>query len=126
MIDLDQKAENEVLDKDAVTLRQRKERLTKRFKKLKTSDRKHFQHDFVKLQAHEICNYIKDMQLAPLKAWYNELKTMASDVKFMETFYLTYNEYDEIVPDTEKINSLILPEPPTEDEARMLDSFDFE
>jgi hypothetical protein len=124
-IDPEQKAQEEALDREAVSLRQRKSRITNRFKKLRSSDSRHFQSDFVKLQAHEICNYLKDMQMSPLKAWYDELFERVSEASFMEKFYLTFNEYNEVVPDTKRIKGLILPEPPTEGEERNVDSLDF-
>ncbi len=125
MIDLEQKAVEAALDREANMNKKRQERITKRFSKLKDSDRRHFQSDFVMAQAKEISNYIRDMQMSPLKAWYDSLKEMAMEANFMEKYFLTLDDFDNIVPDEIKIKGLILPESMTEEESRA-GTLDFE
>jgi hypothetical protein len=126
MVDLEQKSEDEALDKEAALLKKRKERVLKRFKRIQTADHKHFQYEFVLTQAKEICNYLKDMEISPLKGWHGDLKEIVTTGNFMNKYYLTYNDLDEIVPDLARIDKLILPEPLTEDEVRAGGSMDFE
>jgi len=125
-VDLEQKAADEALDKEATLLRKRKERVLKRFKRIQTADHKHFQYEFVLTQAKEICNYLKDMEITPLKGWHGDLKKLVTTGEFMYKYYLTYNDLDEIVPDLARIDKLILPEPLTEDEIRSSGTLDFD
>ncbi len=125
IVDLEQKSIDDKLDREATALKKRQDRVNSRFKGLDKSDRRHFQSDFVGMQAKEICNYLRDMSLSPLQAWAAELKAVASQSYFMEKYFITYDEHEQIIPDTKRIKALILPEPLTEDEVRSDGSMDF-
>lgn len=125
VVDLEQKEKDEKLLREANALKKRQDRVTSRFKNLEKSDRRHFQSDFVHAQAKEICNYLRDMSLSPLQSWHAELKELIEKGSFMEKFYLTIDEFEQIVPDIVRIKKLILPVPPTEDEVRTDGSMDF-
>jgi hypothetical protein len=96
-------------------LKKRQEKIRADFSILKNTSTKYFQSEFVRVQAEEICRYVAEMQLTPLNPWYSKLQEMVNNGPFMSQFYLTLNEFGTIVPDYEKIKTLILPDPTPED-----------
>jgi len=98
-------------EQDAFKLKKHQEKVRYKYDFLKNVTPKYFQAEYVKAQAEEICKYVGDMQLTPLNPWYSALYEMVSSGPFMDNFYLTYNDHDTIVPDYERIQKLILPEP---------------
>ena len=100
---------------EAKRLRKEQDRIKSKYAFLKNVSQREFQSEYVRVQAEEICRYIAEIQLTPLNPWYSKLMEMASDGKFMSQFYLTFNEFDTIEPDYERIKTLILPEPKKED-----------
>ena len=96
-------------------LKKRQEKIRADFSILKNTSTKYFQSEFVRVQAEEICRYVAEMQLTPLNPWYSKLQETVNNGPFMSQFYLTLNEFGTIVPDYEKIKSLILPDPTPED-----------
>lgn len=94
----------------ASELKRKQDLIRAKHENLKTVDAKHFQAEYVKAQAEEICSYLRELQLMPFNAWYSKLAEIAGDGKFMSQFYLTYNEHDVIEPDYERIETLVLPD----------------
>ena len=66
------------------------------------------------------------MEMSPLKGWHGDLKSMITKGDFMNRYYLTYNDMDDIVPDLSRISKLILPEPMSIEEIRSSGTLDFE
>lgn len=125
-IDLERKEKDEVLDKEAREILKRQKTIIDKFEYLKKIDRQHFQYEFVKSQANEICNYLKDINLSPFKGWINDFKKFVSNADFMEKYFLTYDSFDEVIPDKNRIERLILEEPLSEEEVRASGTMDFE
>jgi hypothetical protein len=98
-------------EEDAFKLKKQQDKVKYKYDFLKNTTPKYFQAEYVKAQAEEICNYIKTISLTPFNPWYSTLIKLVSEGEFMSTYYLTYNEYDIIVPDYERIKTLILPDP---------------
>jgi hypothetical protein len=105
---------------EARKLKKTQERSRTRFDYLKNVTPKYFQAEYVKAQAEEICNYIKEIGLTPLNPWYSALINMASTGAFMSQFYLTYNAHGVIEPDYERIEKLILPDATPDDMPRSI------
>ena len=99
-------------------LKKRQEKVRSDFSILKNTSTKYFQAEFVKVQAEEICRYISELQLTPLNPWYSKILELVNNGPFMSQFYLTLNEFGVIIPDYEKIKTLILPDPQPEDYPR--------
>ena len=113
-VDEEKMAEIELAKK----LRKEQARTKSKYEFLKTVSPKYFQSEYVKIQAEEICRYIREIQLTPLNPWYSKLMEMVSSGDFMSQFYLTFNEFNVVEPDYERIQSLILPDPKPEDYPR--------
>lgn len=94
----------------ALKLKKRQESIRAKYEYLKQVDAKHFQAEYVKAQAEEICSYIRELQLTPFNPWYSKLAELVGNGNFMLQFYLTYNEHDVIEPDYARIEKLVLPD----------------
>jgi hypothetical protein len=99
----------------AFKLKKQQAKVKSKYDFLRMVSVKEFQAVYVKTQAEEICKYLGEMQMTPLNAWYSKLLELVSSGPFMSQFYLTFNEFNIVVPDYEKINTLILPDPGPED-----------
>lgn len=108
----------------ALQLKKHQDKVRAKYEVLKTVNVKYFQSVYVKIQAEEICSYLKNISLTPLNAWYSELFNFISDGSFMDKYYLTFNENGVIEPDYERIESLVLPDPNPEDFPRAITIFD--
>lgn len=95
----------------ALALKRTQDKIRSKFEFLSKVEPKYFQAEYVKTQAQEICNYLKYLGLTPLRAWYSKQLETISDPVFMYDFFLTKNEFGTIVPDIERIEKLILPDP---------------
>jgi hypothetical protein len=93
---------------DADALKRKQAKIKKEFEYLLDSDTLHFRADFIRAQANEICNYYKRIKLTPFKALEGSLRDMIFNEDFLYNFYLMKNDYGELVPDTERIDKLIL------------------
>ncbi len=84
--------------------------LKSEFKHLSNIDRKNFQAEFVLAQAKEVCKYLFRLHLIPFKAWESFLIDSMNKNKevFLYDFYLKENEFGEIEPDIERIQTLVL------------------
>ena len=91
--------------------------VAKEFKHLKIVDNKHFQAEYVKAQAIEILNYLLRLKLTPFKAFESFINTSINRNRqmFLYDFYIKENEFDELVLDEDRINSLILQDELVED-----------
>lgn len=94
----------------ALKLKRRQESIRAKYEYLNQVDAKHFQAEYVKAQAEQICSYIRELQLTPFNPWYSKLIELVGNGNFMLQFYLTYNEFDAIEPDYARIEKLILPD----------------
>lgn len=110
------KTDNTVQNKAAQDLKRLQDKARAKFEYLLDVDKQHFAHEYVKAQAQEICAYLNFISLTPLNAWHGALRDTVVNDQFMYNFYLKLNEFGQLEPDTERIDSLILPEPLTADE----------
>lgn len=99
----------------ALELKKMQDKIRKRFEFLNQVDAQHFQQAYIKAQAEEICNYLKFLRLTPFKAWYGILFETISDPSFLYDYYITKNEFEEYIPDEDRLSKLVLQETPTED-----------
>lgn len=113
--DKDQIATRDKENQDALNLKRAQDKVRKKFEYLESVDAKEFQAEYVKAQAKEICDYLQYLRLTPLQSWYSKQLEIISDPIFMHNHFLKKNEYEEIVPDLERISKLVLPEADTED-----------
>ena len=93
---------------DADVLKRKQTKIRKEFEFLQDVDTLHFQAEFIKAQANEICKYYNRIKFTPFKAWEGVLRDMTIDEDFRHKFYLIENEYGELAPDKERIDSLVL------------------
>ena len=100
---------------EARKMKKQQDKVKSKYDFLKQVSVKYFQSEYVKVQAEEICRYIKEIQMTPLNPWYSKLMELVSDGNFMSQFYLTSNEFNVIEPDYERIKNLILPDPTPDD-----------
>lgn len=100
---------------EARKMKKQQDKVRSKYDFLKQVSVKYFQAEYVKIQAEEICRYIKEIQMTPLNPWYSKLMELVSSGNFMSQFYLTFNEFNVIEPDYERIKTLILPDPTPED-----------
>lgn len=95
----------------------RQSKIKKRYKHLEECNHKEFQKEFVLEQAREICNYLKDLQFTPFRAWESSLREMVENESndFLYKMYITKDEYGNYIPDTERAVELILTDPDPEE-----------
>jgi hypothetical protein len=105
---------------EARILKKKQDKIRNRFEFLKNVPHKYFQVEYVKAQAEEICNYLKEMEMSPLNPWYSALVKLTSEGDFMSQFYLTYNEFGVVEPDYKRIDTLVMPDPKPEDFPRSI------
>ena len=103
---------------EADTLKKYQTKVRKEFEFLHTIDPLHFQAEFLEAQADEICKYYNRVKLTPFKAWEGIMRETIVDEEFKHKFYLVENEYGELKPDIERIDSLILENLSPEDLAK--------
>jgi hypothetical protein len=99
----------------AQRIKKQQDKTRSRYDSLKVATTKYFQSEYVKLQAEEICRYLKEIELTPFNPWYSELYATISNGNFMSKYYITFNEFGTAEPDYERIKTLILPDPGPED-----------
>ena len=102
-----QRSEDEKKVYRATLIKQRQEKIKHEFEYLKDIDSFHRRAEYIKAQANEICQYASRLHLTPFRAFESALNEMINDSKFMDKFYLTVNEYGQIIPDEERIEALI-------------------
>ena len=115
MVHRAESAEKTELQIEADNLRKQQNKIRHKYDFLKDVSSRHFQAEYVKAQAEEICRYVKEIELTPLNPWYSALHSMISDGKFMSQFYLTFNSFGVAMPDYAKIDTLIRKDPEPED-----------
>jgi hypothetical protein len=93
---------------EADALKKKQSKIRKEFEFLQNTDTLHFQAEFIKTQAKEICKYYNRVKLTPFKAWEGILRDIVVDEEFKHKFYLVENEYGELTPDEKRIDSLVL------------------
>jgi hypothetical protein len=101
-------ANQDIETEDALKLKRVQDKVRKKFDFLSEVDAQHFQCEYIKAQAEEICNYLQYLRLTPFRSWYSKHLKMVSDSVFMHDHFLVKNEFEEIVPDLDRINSLVL------------------
>lgn len=102
-------------NESAFKLKKEQDKIKLKFDRLKNIPARYFQAEYVTIQAEEICEYLRYLQLTPLSGWYSDMYKTISDGPFMSKYYLTFNSVEGIEPDYERIKELILPEPTPED-----------
>ena len=100
----------------AKMLKKHQSKVTKRYNFLSKVDTRHFQAEYVRVQAQEICNYVRDLAITPLNALYNDMYKHFTNTLTMHQFYIQLNEFGGLEPDEDRINSLILPEKDVDDD----------
>lgn len=100
---------------EALKLKRIQDKVRKKFDFLGEVDSKHFQAEYIKAQAKEICDYLQYLRLTPFRAWYSKQLEIVSNSVFMFDHFLMMNEYKEIIPDLKRIEALVLKEPSKED-----------
>ena len=94
----------------------RQNNIKKKYDYLKKVDERFFTSKYVYAQAQEICTYINNLRHTPFRSWEAFLKV---DLETLcDQFYIKENEYGELEPDSERIDTLILPEPYNEQKER--------
>ena len=93
---------------EADSLRKKQAKIRKEFEYLQDADTLTFQSEFIRAQAKEICKYYNRLKLTPFRALEGKFREMIMDEDFMYEFFIKENEYGELVPDDERIDSLIL------------------
>jgi hypothetical protein len=93
---------------EADLLKKRQDKIRKEFEYLTNADGFTFRTEFIKAQAKEICKYYDRLQFTPFKSWEAELRDIVVDEEFMNKFYLTINDYGQLVPDDERIEALAI------------------
>jgi hypothetical protein len=105
---------------EADLLKKRQDKIRKEFEYLNSADGFTFRTEFIKAQAKEICKYYDRLQFTPFKSWESELRDIITDLDFMDKFYLIINEYGQLVPDIERIESLAIESITPEELARQM------
>lgn len=105
--DLLDEVDNEELQ-EAKILKKRQSKIKKRYEFLSKVDDKHFAAEYVRIQANEICNYVRDLAITPLNALYNSMYSHFTNGNVMQQFYITLNEFGNLEPDNDRIDTLIL------------------
>lgn len=119
-----EKTRRELLDDElkakyeADALRRKQDKVRKEFEYLHSIDTLHFQSEFLKAQAKEICRYYNRIKLTPFRSWESSLRDMIEDEEFLYDHYIIVNEYGELEPDAERLDALVLESLSPEDLAR--------
>ena len=103
---------------EADILKRKQTRIRKEFDYLRDIDQLHFQSEFLKAQAKEICKYFNRVKLTPFRSWEGKLRDVIADEVFLNNHYILVNEYGEFEPDIERLDALILEMLSPEDLAR--------
>ncbi len=112
------KKENYIEDEAIRKLKNMKQFISKRYESFSTVDDKFLAYKFVKVQAQEIIDFIKLINLSPFKAVASYIKKVIQKDKevFLYDFYLLENEFGEFEIDEERLKSLIMKDPVPEDD----------
>lgn len=112
------KKENYIEDEAIKKLKNMKRFILKRYELLDTVDEKFLTYEFVRVQAQEIIDFIKLVNLSPFKAVSSYIKKVIQKDKevFLYDFYLLENEFGEFEIDEERLKSLIMKDPVPEDD----------
>lgn len=119
-----EKTKRELLDDELKSkyevdaLKRKQEKVRKEFEYLHSIDTLHFQSEFLKAQAKEICKYYNRIKLTPFKSWESSLRNMIEDESFLFDHYIKVNEYGELELDIERLDALILESLSPEDLAK--------
>lgn len=100
---------------EALRLKRTQDKIRKKYKHLEEVDAKYFQMEYCKAQAKEICEYLQYLRLTPFKGWYSKQLKIVSDPVFMYDYCLKKNEFEEIVPDYDRLELMVLPDPLEDD-----------
>jgi len=102
-------------DKEARFYMEYKQRLkqqdniNKKFEYLNDVDQQHLVAEYTLAQAKELCNILTRTTRTPFRALEAYFRDHLEELE--DQFYITKNEYGEYIPDEERIEKLILPEP---------------
>lgn len=107
------KAEQETREANAI--RNKQDKIRNRFDYLQEVHVKHFQEEYVRAQAKEVCKILNELKLTPLNSLFTKVNDFMYSVDFMYDMYLTENEFGMLEPDEVRIKKLILPDPTPED-----------